>query len=140
MKIYPKLVFERGDREPFTYELNMNGNLMIGRDPNDYDYVKIGLENLHDFHAGVNTYIRNGFISRKHVMFMIHEEQKLLYGSGVGRILIKKKCFIKDLGSTYGTSVNYEFLKPNVIRELRNNDRITLSPNSALPLVLFYKE
>ncbi|MEM3765818.1 MAG: FHA domain-containing protein [Candidatus Bathyarchaeia archaeon] len=140
MEIYPKLVFERGDREPFSYELNENGNFIIGRDPYDYDYVKIRVEHLHDFEGGCNTFIRNRCVSKEHAMIVVYEECKLIYENNVSKILIKKKCLIRDLGSTFGTSINGEFLKPNMMRELKNNDKIILSPNSDLPLVLFYKE
>lgn len=140
MKTVPKLVFERGDRKPFSYELNINGNLIIGRDPDDYDYVKIRVEHVHDLHAGTNTYIRNPFISWQHAMIVIDEEYKLVDKNDIGKIVVKKKCFIKDLGSTFGTSVNNVLLAPNKPRELKDNDQIILSPNSDLPLAVSYKE
>jgi len=140
MKIVPKLVFDRGDRQPFSYELNMNGNLIIGRDPDDYDYVKIRTEHVHDLHAGENTYIRNPFISRKHAMITLDEEYKLIDSDDIGKIVVKKKCFIKDIGSTFGTSVNNVILEPNKLRELKDNDQIMLSPNSDLPQSIAFKE
>lgn len=140
MKIFPRLVFDRVDREPFSYELNINGNLIIGRDPDDYNYVKIRMEHLHDLHSGTNTYIRNPFISRKHAKIVIMEEHKLVEENNIRKIVVRKKCFLKDLGSAFGTSVNNVLLEPNKLKELKDNDKIVLSPSSDLPLVAYYKE
>jgi len=139
-KIFPKLVFDRGEREPFSYELTMNGDLIIGRDADDYDYIKIRIGPVHDLHSGENTYIRNPFVSRKHVMVVIDEEYKLVGGGELGKIVVKKKCFIKDLGSTFGTSVNNVLLEPNKLRELKGDDKIALSPNTELPQLIVFKE
>jgi pSer/pThr/pTyr-binding forkhead associated (FHA) protein len=134
IKVIPKLVFERGDRPPLGYELN--GSVIIGRE-SGYGYIKI--RSVIDESVEENTHIRNPFVSRVHARIDVKEEYLLPEGD-TKKVVVKKKCFIKDLGSRFGTTVNNVQLQPNELKELQHNAQIVLSVKSDLPLVIYYKE
>lgn len=133
--VMPKLVFERADRSPFEYELS--GSIIIGREC-DYGYVKIRSEI--DESIEENTYVRNPFISKEHARIMVKKEYDFLSEGDTKKIVVKKKCFVEDLESRFGTTVNNVLLKPTELKEVKHNDKIVLAATSDLPILVIFKE
>jgi len=131
--VFPRLIFERGMREPFVFELRES--VSIGREP-EHNYVLIRPE----FGGEQNTYIRNPYVSRNHVRIEVRDEYAIKGTTITKKIYATKKCLIKDSGSSFGTTVNSKLLGPSEIKPLNHNDQITLSPNSPMPLKILFKE
>lgn len=134
-RVVPKLVFERIDRSPFEYELK--SNIIMGR-KSGKGYVEIRSVEVDSIRE--NTYIRNPFISRDHCKITVEQGYDILTKGGSRKVVVKMKCLLEDLNSTWGTKVNDVLLKPDETRELKPNDIVVLAPKSSLPLTFLYKE
>lgn len=131
--ITPRILIKR---EPKPFEFKLNQSLLIGREP-EYNYViiKTKLGNIE------NTYIRNPYVSRKHIIIKVGEEYRVdKSASRFERIFAVNKCLIKDSGSSNGTAINDVQLKPNEERVLKHDDQIILAPKTSMPLTIFFKE
>ena len=134
-KVVHKLIFQRIDRSPFEYELR--SNITMGRESGK-GYVEIRSVDVDSIRE--NTHIRNPFISRDHCKITVEEGYNILTKADSRKIVVKMRCLIEDLESTWGTKVNDVLLKPDETRELKNNDTVVLAPKSSLPLKFLYKE
>lgn len=133
ISIFPRLVFEKGND---AFEFQLNESVMVGREP-EHNYIIIELLRG----RMENTYIRNPYVSRKHIEIRITDEYLLeKTTNGVDIIYAAKKCLLKDLGSSFKTAVNNSIVEPNEERTLRHNDIITLSPRSPIPVTIIFKE
>jgi hypothetical protein len=127
-ELVPELVFQSEDCEQASYQLTCT--ITIGREG---EYVTLRSE---DQNVRQNTQIRNGCICRQpHAKITLNHEVV----NASGKMINRKQCFIED-SSSRGTAVNRDLLRPNEVRQLRNEDKITLSPNSQAPLVIVFKE
>jgi len=118
-----------------TYELG--GSVVIGRE-RGFGYIKIRSEL--DESIEQNTYVRNPFVSKEHAKILVKKEFFSVSQGNTKKIVLKKKCLVKDLKSKFGTMVNNVLLQPGELRELKNNDQIVLAANSDMHLVVVYRE
>ena len=141
-KTIPKLVTRKGNKDGSS--ITLCHNKIIGRgDPECSDsergYIKVisdGDESLEE-----NTWARNPFVSHRHAKIVVKEELEAeRREEGLGRIFAKRVCYIKDLDSRTGTSVNDHILEHGELRKLHHNDRIVLAPNSTMPTTLVFRE
>jgi pSer/pThr/pTyr-binding forkhead associated (FHA) protein len=133
IKVQPYLILE--DQNKQTSEYPIAASVRIGREDQDY----VTLTNQDDPSIKQNTYVRNIYVSRQHSKITVLEEFTF-HKEGVQKIISKKKCILQDCGSTNGTSINLRLLKPHEEKELKQNDLVTLAPNSNSPLTFIFKE
>jgi len=125
--IVPKLILEK--EEGKTFEFKLNERVVIGREP-EHNFVIMELSGG----RFENTYIRNPYISKRHVEIEVAGEYVL------EKTYVVKKGLLQDLGSRFGTAINGYPLRRNEKRALNHNDRITLAHESPMPITIIYKE
>lgn len=135
IRVVPKLVFEEIGKSRFEYPVR--GDLIIGR-RSGKGYVEIRSIKVDSVKG--ETRIRNPFISRDHCKITVKGQYDVLKKSGARNVVMKAKCFIEDLQTTWGTAVNGRLLRPDETRKLEPDAKVVLGPKSSMPLTFFYKE
>lgn len=132
--ISPWIIFEKEDSK--TFDFMLSESVIVGREP-EHNYIVIELSRGRT----ENTFIRNPYVSRKHVEIKVMDEYLLeKIADKEDRVCAAKKCLLRDLGSSFGTSINNSIIQPNDERILRHSDIITLSPKSPMPVTIIFKE
>ncbi|MCW4006379.1 MAG: FHA domain-containing protein [Candidatus Bathyarchaeota archaeon] len=136
VQVQTKLFFEDEAKTPFEYLLT--AGVVIGRESKS-PFVMI--QSDVDPSLKQNLCIRNPFVSRvPHVRIRVVDCVNVFSCGESKRLLLKNQCTVEDCNSTNGTAVNNCLLKPCQQQTLKDGDKITLAPNSKLPLNIHFKE
>jgi hypothetical protein len=132
--VRPLLEFECN--EFHSKPIEIKGDVTIGRDQKDGDYIKVwGI-------IEENTLIRNLYVSKEeHIKIFVTP----YYEFKDNKFIEKKKCILENLSLRFGTEVNGTLLKPGEKKELKNNDKIVLAPRIKpddihSPVIIIFKE